>query len=74
MSPGMIFPLGRIDRGDNPHPSPRVFQWLFSGNQWKPSGIQCLRPVVPSTNLDNSELELHWPLLVIQLVTTGSEV
>jgi hypothetical protein len=29
-------------------------------------------PVVSSTNLNNSELELHWPLLVTPLVTTGS--
>jgi hypothetical protein len=38
------------------------------------TGIQCLRPVVTSINLNNLELELHWPLLVISLVTTGSEV
>jgi hypothetical protein len=38
---------------------------VASGNQWKPSGIQCLRPVVTSTNLNNSEMELHWPVLVI---------
>jgi hypothetical protein len=30
--------------------------------------------VVTSANLDISELELHWPLLVIPLVTTGAEV
>jgi hypothetical protein len=54
---------------------PRVFQWSSScarhckpsGNQWKPSGIQCLKPVVTSTNLNNSELELHRPVLVMPL-------
>jgi hypothetical protein len=47
-------------------------QWSSSCvSQWKPSGFQCLIPVVTGTNLSNSELGTP---LASTGYTTGSEV